>query len=164
MFSFINLGCYSLKLIVFVNIMLIRFSVFSLQNWFGFSHFATLCWGSYRNCLPRSPSPSLHVYIFYLVKLFFFFIALNSCLLVKWFIFRLVLFPFVLNKHQENEHVNKLKCFFPSTSRLWNSLPSVFPASFNLPSFKRQVYHHLRDQMAFFLLPFFRYFVLFFHM
>ena len=39
--------------------------------------------------------------------------------------------------------------FFPSTSRLWNSLPfSVFPASFNLPSFKRQVYHHLRDQMA----------------
>ena len=39
--------------------------------------------------------------------------------------------------------------FFPSTSHLWNSLPSaVFPASFNLPSFKRQVYHHLRDQMA----------------
>ena len=24
----------------------------------------------------------------------------------------------------------------------------VFPASFNLPFFKRQVYHHLRDQMA----------------
>ena len=41
--------------------------------------------------------------------------------------------------------------FFPSTSHLWNSLPSaVFPASFNLPSFKRQVYHHLRDQMAWF--------------
>ena len=39
--------------------------------------------------------------------------------------------------------------FFPSTSRLWNSLPSaVFPASFNLHSFKRQVYHHLRDQVA----------------
>ena len=38
--------------------------------------------------------------------------------------------------------------FFPSASRLWNSLPSVFPASFNLPSFKRQVYHHLRDKMA----------------
>ena len=39
--------------------------------------------------------------------------------------------------------------FFPSTSHLWNSLPSsVFPASFNLPSFKRQVYRHLRDQMA----------------
>ena len=36
--------------------------------------------------------------------------------------------------------------FFPSTSCLWNSLPSsVFPAYFNLPSFKRQVYHHLRD-------------------
>ena len=36
--------------------------------------------------------------------------------------------------------------FFPSTSRLWNSLPSsVFPASF-----KRQVYQHLRDQMAWF--------------
>ena len=39
--------------------------------------------------------------------------------------------------------------FFPSTSHLWNSLPSsVFPASFNLPPFKMQVYHHLRDQMA----------------
>ena len=39
--------------------------------------------------------------------------------------------------------------FFPSSSRLWNFLPSsVFPASFNLPSFKRQVYHHVRDQMA----------------
>ena len=39
--------------------------------------------------------------------------------------------------------------FFPSTSRLWNSLPSsVFLASFNLPSFEMQVYHHIRDQMA----------------
>ena len=39
--------------------------------------------------------------------------------------------------------------FFPSISRLWNSLPSsAFPASFNLPSFKRHVYHHLRDQMT----------------
>ena len=39
--------------------------------------------------------------------------------------------------------------FFPFTSRLWNSLPSsVFPASLNLPSFKRQVYHHLKNQMA----------------
>ena len=38
--------------------------------------------------------------------------------------------------------------FLPSTSCLWNSLPSsVFLASFNLPSFKRQVYHHLRDQI-----------------
>ena len=48
--------------------------------------------------------------------------------------------------------------FFPSAPLLWNSLPaSVFPASFNLSSFKRQVYHHLRDQMAwnffFLLLP-----------
>ena len=49
---------------------------------------------------------------------------------------------------------------FPSTSRLWNSLPSsVFPACFNLPSFKRQVYHHHRDGMIFFLLPLFRYFI-----
>ena len=39
--------------------------------------------------------------------------------------------------------------FFPSTSHLWNSLPSsVFPASYNFPSFKRQVYHHLRGQMS----------------
>ena len=39
--------------------------------------------------------------------------------------------------------------FFPSTARLWNSVPSsVFLTSFNLPSFKRQVYHHLRDQMT----------------
>ena len=45
--------------------------------------------------------------------------------------------------------------FFPSTSCLWNSLPSVFPASFNLPSFKWQVYHHLRDQMAWFFYIFF---------
>ena len=36
-------------------------------------------------------------------------------------------------------------CFFPSTSRLWNSLPAeVFPDSYNLSSFKRQVYHHLK--------------------
>ena len=43
--------------------------------------------------------------------------------------------------------------FFPSSSLLWNSLPSpVFPASFNLPSFKRQVYHYLRVQMAWFFL------------
>ena len=39
--------------------------------------------------------------------------------------------------------------FFPSTSRLWNSLLSfVFPASFNLSPFKRQVYHRLKDQTA----------------
>ena len=49
-----------------------------------------------------------------------------------------------------NARINRFSDgFFPSTSHLWNSLPSaVFPASFNLPSFKRQVYHHLRDQMA----------------
>ena len=49
-----------------------------------------------------------------------------------------------------NSRINRFSDgFFPSTSRLWNSLPSsVFPASFNLPPFKRQVYHHLRDQMA----------------
>ena len=34
--------------------------------------------------------------------------------------------------------------FFPSASHLWNS----FPSSVFLASFKRQVYHHLRDQMS----------------
>ena len=35
--------------------------------------------------------------------------------------------------------------FFPSTSKLWNSLPSnVFPASYNLSSFKCRVFRHLR--------------------
>ena len=55
--------------------------------------------------------------------------------------------------------------FFPSTSCLWNSFPSsVFPASFNLRSFKRQVYYHLRDQMAwfFFFITLLRYFIIFF--
>ena len=49
-----------------------------------------------------------------------------------------------------NARINRFSDgFFPSTSHLWNSLPSsVFPASFNLPSFKRQVYHHLRGQMV----------------
>ena len=38
--------------------------------------------------------------------------------------------------------------FFSSTSSLWNSLSSsVFPASFNISFFQRQVDHHLRDQM-----------------
>ena len=51
-----------------------------------------------------------------------------------------------------NARINRFSDgFFPSTSHLWNTLPSaVFPVSFNLPSFKRQVYHHLRDQMAWF--------------
>ena len=45
--------------------------------------------------------------------------------------------------------------FCPSTSRLWNSLPSsVLLTSFNLPSFKRQVYHHLWDLMELLLLFF----------
>ena len=56
-----------------------------------------------------------------------------------------------------NARINRFSdgCF-PSTSYLWNSPPSsVFPASFNLPSFKRQVYHHFRDHKAcFFLLHF----------
>ena len=49
-----------------------------------------------------------------------------------------------------NARINQFRDgFFPSTSHLWNSLPSsVFPASFKLPSFKRQVFRHLRDQMA----------------
>ena len=49
-----------------------------------------------------------------------------------------------------NARINRFSDgFFPSTFRLCNSLPSsVFPASFNLPSFKRQVYHYLRGQMA----------------
>ena len=47
-----------------------------------------------------------------------------------------------------NARINRFSDgFFHSTSRLWNSLPSsVFQTSFNLPSFKRQVYHHLRTR------------------
>ena len=37
-------------------------------------------------------------------------------------------------------------CFFPSTSRLWNALPEhVFPESYDLSSFKRQVHQQYRD-------------------
>merc|ERR1712002_863608 len=45
-----------------------------------------------------------------------------------------------------NSRVNSFdNFFFLSTSKLWNSLPeSVFPNSYNLSSFKRQVCHHLR--------------------
>ena len=40
-------------------------------------------------------------------------------------------------------------CFFASVSRLWNSLPSsVFPLSYNLSLFKRQICRHFRGQLA----------------
>ena len=40
-------------------------------------------------------------------------------------------------------------CFFPSTSRLWNALPEhVFPDSYDLSSFKRQVYQHLKGMFS----------------
>ena len=46
--------------------------------------------------------------------------------------------------------------FHPSTSCLWNSLPSsVFPASSNFSSLKRQVDHHLRNQIMIFFFFFF---------
>ena len=45
--------------------------------------------------------------------------------------------------------------FFLSTSHLWNSLPSsVFLASFNLPSFKRQVCHSPDGMIFFSITPF----------
>merc|ERR1712002_914720 len=62
-------------------------------------------------------------------------------------------------------------CFFPSTSKLWNSLhKSVFPNSYNLSSFKRHVYHHLRGGLnvlfyvkkSFFFKPFFKFFIRFY--
>ena len=63
-----------------------------------------------------------------------------------------------------NARINRFSDgFFPSTSYLWNSLPSsVFPASCNLPSFKRQVYHHFRDMIFFITL--FRYFIKLFYL
>ena len=55
-----------------------------------------------------------------------------------------------LLRQLSNARINRFSDgFFLLLPHLWNSLPSsVFPASFNLPSFKRQVYHHLRGQMA----------------
>jgi len=46
-----------------------------------------------------------------------------------------------------NARINRYNdCFFPSTSKLWNSLPaSVFPNSYNIFSFKRNVCRHLRN-------------------
>ena len=46
----------------------------------------------------------------------------------------------------ENSRIGRVgDCFFPTTSALWNALPShVFPETYNLSSFKRQVCHHLR--------------------
>ena len=53
-----------------------------------------------------------------------------------------------------NSRINSFNnSFFPSTSKLWNSLPeSVFPDLYNLSSFKRQVYHHLRGRLNSFML------------
>ena len=47
----------------------------------------------------------------------------------------------------ENNRIGRVSdCFFPTTSTLWNSLPShVFPPSYDLPSFKRQVCRYLRS-------------------
>ena len=63
-----------------------------------------------------------------------------------------------------NARINRFSDgFFPSTSSLWNSLPSsIFSASFNLPSFKRQVYYHLRDQIAWFFFSVHIYYYYFF--
>jgi len=46
-----------------------------------------------------------------------------------------------------NSRINRFSdCFFPTVSRLWNSLPSsVFPNSYNLSLFKRLICRHLRQ-------------------
>ena len=64
-----------------------------------------------------------------------------------------------------NARINRFSDgLFPSTSCLWNYLPSsAFLASFDLPSCKRQVYHHLIDQMAFFFITLFRCFMKLFY-
>ena len=61
-----------------------------------------------------------------------------------------------------NARINRFSDgFFPSTSRLWNSLPSaVFPASFNLPSFKgRSITTFGTRWHDFFFITLFRYFI-----
>ena len=47
----------------------------------------------------------------------------------------------------ENHRINRASdCFFPSTSILWNGLPShVFPLSYDLSAFKRQVCIYYRS-------------------
>ena len=64
--------------------------------------------------------------------------------------------PFAHNYCVELSYARINRFSDPSTSCLWNSLPSsVFLASINLSFFKRQVYHHLRDHKAwFFYYPF----------
>ena len=63
-----------------------------------------------------------------------------------------------------NERINRFSdSFFPSTPCLWSSLPSVFPASFNLSFFKRQVYHHLGTRWHDFFITVFRYFMFLFY-
>merc|ERR1712002_99920 len=53
-----------------------------------------------------------------------------------------------------NSRINSFdNCFFPYTSKLWNSLPeSVFPDLYYLSSLKRQAYRHLRGGLNFFML------------
>ena len=49
--------------------------------------------------------------------------------------------------HLINARINQyLHSFIPSTGKLWNSLPfSIFPPSYNLNSFKREVSRHLQS-------------------
>ncbi|MPC43607.1 hypothetical protein E2C01_037257 [Portunus trituberculatus] len=42
-----------------------------------------------------------------------------------------------------NPNLSNLFSFIPFTSKLWNSLPSIFPSSYDLTSFKKEVSRHL---------------------
>merc|ERR1712035_290670 len=55
-----------------------------------------------------------------------------------------------------NARVNQyLHSFIPSSGKLWNSLPlSVFPPSYDLNSFKREVSRHLSNSSCFSALTF----------